>query len=1230
MDLTSEREAAIFSAARRLPANERALYLDAACAGDALFRRQIEELLEADDSAGAFLAELAAGAGGTVRVGAGLDPAATVEASASHSERPGDTIDRYKLMEQIGEGGFGVVYVAEQKEPVKRRVALKIIKLGMDTKAVVARFAAERQALALMDHPNIAKVLDAGTTSTGRPFFVMELVKGIKLTDYCNQHRLSTQSRLDLFTQVCRATQHAHQKGIIHRDIKPSNILVTLHDGVPVPKVIDFGIAKATQGDLTDQTVYTQYQQFIGTPAYMSPEQAEMSGLDIDTRSDIYSLGVLLYELLTGKTPFDSRELLASGLDAMRRTIREKEPARPSTRLATLGAEELTTAASQRSSDRSKLLHQLKGDLDWIVMKALEKDRTRRYETANALAADVGRHLGNEPVVARPPSAGYRFQKAFRRNKLAFASGMAVAAALVVGVAVSTWLAFVARKAQREAEVAQKGEERQRLQAQSALKVSETEHQRAEAQALKATESQQRSRRLLYAAEINLAQQALNANDLGKARRLLERQKPQPGEEDLRGWEWRYLWQLTRAGSAVTLTNRQGASVSFSPDGKVLAAGRDDGRVDLWDVPGRRWIRTLTEGKSDDWGRAAFSPVRNVLATTYNPKVVAFYDLDSGREPILWRAPDHEAWRVKDLSFSQDGSRLAIYAGGTAELGDAVWVVNMSSSTVESRHTNVFSGSPFFGSARISPDNQRLYMTQCDRANHRYSIRCLDLSTGAELWQTPAHKDFIWTAMALSPDGRMLASGSGYGDTTIRLWDAATGSALRQLDGHTGWVSDLAFSKDGRRLLSASSDATLRLWNTNNWSQPQVLRGIGELHATAISDSAQLVAGLSKEGDLTLWKADGNSAADGYRRLDDSHWGDEVWPLDQSRLLLLPTGKPPQWVNLKTDSPPELLPGIGFSTNVLGWFGSNILCRWDGTNQVLVHELRGSEFIQRGAIVVDSGPPPRAVDYQTARRFASGYADVGAFPLTLDYNPGRQLLAWVAGASSNSVHVASLGITTRRVELRGDIPGLTYVRFSEAGNYLAASTPDRRSLQVWDVETGRIVASHHGRIADVAFAAGGKVLAVNTGERTDLYDLAHPGQAPRPLLAKYSAHALAVSPDAGLVVSADFVGFIRLLDPVKGGEIDCFRANLNAVLSMAFSGDGHRLITACGAREAVKLWDVGTWQELLTLGGEGSPLFAVRWSADGNVILAGRPWQAWRAPSMDEIEAAEAKERAGP
>ena len=452
---------------------KRSRFLDEACGADADLRQRLERLIKAHEEASGFMFDpsrksTAVGSTGVIQ-------------PTGQTEKAGDTIGRYKLLEKIGEGGCGVVYMAEQKDPVRRRVALKVIKLGMDTKQVIARFDAERQALALMDHPNIAKVLDAGATDTGRPYFVMELIRGVRITDFCDEHRISTEARLKLCIQVCQAIQHAHQKGVIHRDIKPSNILVTVNDGVTMPTVIDFGIAKATQGRLTDQTLFTAFEQFVGTPAYMSPEQAVMTSLDVDTRSDIYSLGVLLYELLTGRPPFDQQELLAAGLDEMRRTIREKEPLKPSTRLRSLGENELTTAARRRQTEAPKLVHRVRGDLDWIVMKCLEKDRARRYVTANALALDLQRNLNQEPIVARPPSRLYRLQKFTQRNKAAFFSGLAIVAVLLVGTAVSTWQAVRATRAEHEQDHLRREAEAGRAVEAAARKKAEAREQIANA-----------------------------------------------------------------------------------------------------------------------------------------------------------------------------------------------------------------------------------------------------------------------------------------------------------------------------------------------------------------------------------------------------------------------------------------------------------------------------------------------------------------------------------------------------------------------------------------------------------------------------------------------------------------------------------------------------------------------------------------------------------------------------
>src|SRR3954462_8005519 len=505
---------------------DRAALLDHACHADGALRGRVEQLLAEHDRQGSFI----------------LDKVpADLIGTADHffSEHAGSVIGPYKLLQQIGEGGMGVVFMATQAVPIQRTVAIKIIKPGMDTRQVIARFEAERQAVAMMDHPNIAKVLDAGTTETGRPYFVMELVKGVPITKYCDEKNLSLRARLKLLLQVCEAVQHAHQKGVIHRDIKPTNVLVAEYDDHAVPKVIDFGVAKATSHKLTERTMFTEFGQVVGTVEYMSPEQAKLNQLDIDTRSDIYSLGVLLYELLTGSTPFARKRLRSAAFDEMLRIIREEDPPKPSTRLSTTGA--LPSIAANRGSQPNKLSGLVRGELDWVVMKALEKDRNRRYETANSFAADIQRYLDDEAVQACPPSAMYRVRKFARRNRSVLIVAMLLCSAVLVtlvGLTASTLLISREQRATADA-----------LQDVTLAKAD-----------LQGT--LERERRDSYFHRIALAQRELSVNNLGRALELLNE-----CPNDLREWEWYYLMRLSRMEPVILRDKTDVNSLAYSPDG---------------------------------------------------------------------------------------------------------------------------------------------------------------------------------------------------------------------------------------------------------------------------------------------------------------------------------------------------------------------------------------------------------------------------------------------------------------------------------------------------------------------------------------------------------------------------------------------------------------------------------------------------------------------------------------
>jgi WD40 repeat protein/serine/threonine protein kinase len=1168
----------ILNAALAFSATERAAYIAGACRDNQALRQEVETLLRAHEAPQGSATKPTPPANSTIKI----------EFTKGADESVGQNIGRYKLMEEIGEGGCGVVYVAEQTEPVRRRVALKVIKLGMDTKAVVARFEAERQALAMMDHPNIAKVLDAGTTEKGRPYFVMELVRGIRITDFCDQANLHTKDRLDLVIKVCQAIQHAHQKGIIHRDIKPSNILVTLHDGVPVPKVIDFGIAKATEGRLTDATVYTQLHQFIGTPAYMSPEQAEMSGLDIDTRTDIYSLGVLLYELLAGSTPFDAGELVASGLDAMRKTIREQEPMRPSTRLATLKGDELTTTARRRSSDAPKLINLLKGDLDWIVMKCLDKDRTRRYETANGLATDLKRHLNNEPVVARPPSNLYRLQKMVRRNKLVFAAGISVAAALLAGLAVSTYLFIKERQAHGRALAAE-------LQQSQLRQEAEADSQKAKTESERATAAVTEVKMNMAASDSQLAVRLLAEGERNDALAYLARSLSlNPTNEAV----WIRLATLLNSQSwwiPVRILNHRSTvhDAQFSADGKRIETAfwrhpmfmrGNNAERNEFDLTTRSWNAQtgLPAGKALEHGfvvwSAQFSPDGKRIVTALTDGSARVWDVQTD-QPV--GVPMQHSKRVNSVQFSPDGKRIVTASWDfTARVWDAQTGLPLTEPLPHAHRVM---------SAEFSPDGNRIVTASWDD-----TARVWDAQSGKPLTAPMVHTEYV-NAAQFSPDGKRVVTACS--DGTARVWDAQSGTFLAETSKHSGGLESVQFSPDGNWIITASDDHAARMWDAAS-GQPvtePLLHG-DSVESAQFSPDGKRILTVSGNG-AWLWEQVGGQplaksfktrgyaqfSTDGKRLVAATPFNSEI----ATRVWDVPSGQPltepfqgsgsVQSAQFSPDGRRIVTTSVG---NPPGLWAARV---WDAvTGQPVTEPLKHENLITSAQFSPDG---TRIVTASTDRTVRVWDATTGQ-PLT---DPM---------VHSNMVYAAQFSPDGTRI-VTGCRNGTARVWDAVTGQPLTKQFKRRGEAMTSSAPTMAILYS-------AQFSPDGKrILTASADDTACVWDaqstqlligpLEHSGGAmPAPVSAQFSpdgTRILTASADAALVWDA--VSGQALTEPLKHDNI---------ITSAQFSQDGRWIVTASTDHSA-RVWDAQTGQPLSEPLQHGDTVNSAQFTPDGRQIL---------------------------
>jgi WD40 repeat protein/serine/threonine protein kinase len=1095
-------------------------FLDRACHDDPALRAQVEQLLKAHEQPGRFMDR----------------PALTMTtADEPVRERPGAAVGSYKLLEQIGEGGFGVVFLAEQTRPVRRKVALKVLKPGMDTRQVIARFEAERQALALMDHPHIARVLDGGTTEAGLPYFVMELVKGARITDFCDRGRLGVRERLGLFVSVCQAVQHAHQKGIIHRDLKPSNVLVTLHDGRPVPKVIDFGVAKALGQELTDKTLFTGFAQMVGTPAYMSPEQAQMSGLDVDTRSDVYSLGVLLYELLTGTTPLAREQLKAASYDEIRRIIREEEPPRPSTRLSTLGPAAGTVSANRRSEPH-RLSALLRGELDWVVLKALEKDRDRRYESASAFAADVERYLRDEPVLACPPSAAYRFRKFARRNRAALLTAALAGGALVAFAVLLADLAFT-RRHNVELQKAIGGEARAR-----------------EAEALARRELENQS----YYHRVALASVEWRDNHLGRAEQLLAG-CPAP----LRRWEWHYLRRVCHADRFTLAEHRAPlTAVAYSPDGKYLASADAQGTVLLRGAVSGRTDHSFT-AEAGGVRALAFSPDGRHLAFAAGTQV-RLWGVGRRTSALLGR---HEQ-PVVGLAFRHDGKRLASVS---ADQVITVWDAPDGKGPPSWRAVASWAVPPV---KKVAAADLRLPLVFCAggeyvaslSSNHMVSV--WDAATGELKLQVAWPGDTL--SLAASPDGKLLAGGGE--DGAVRVWDldrARFGALGQFLRGHGGPVTAVAFSPDGRRLASGGADQMIKVWDpaptpgglSGSREELWTLKGqTAEVVGLAYSPDGRHLASADRAGKVRLWAADVDPevlALKGHQSLKAMAFsadGGQFLTAGAGPTLFvwhLPTGRPLRGV--KVAKQPG---GVGafsrdgrlFAAAALreGPPGDAPVKIWDTATGAELQVLRGHTNSLFCAAFSPDGRRLATASYDRTVR-------------VWDVDTGRQL--YLLPAPREAVYALAFSPDGTRLASGG-----------------AGAVP---AVRLWDLTTGRelrVLSGHPGQVWGLSFDPDGRRLASAGGDgAVKLWDVAT-GRLLFTLAAhlNFGARGVAFSPDGHRLVTVGRDHTIKVWDAANGENPLSLHGGAavrgpEAFLGVTFSPDGWRFATA--TPDTVKVWD---------------------------------------------------------